>query len=40
MKKTFVAALVAAATIGAASTTFAAANPFSDVPRNHWHTMP
>lgn len=36
MKKTFVAALVAAATIGAASTTFAAANPFSDVPRDHW----
>ena len=36
MKKTFVGALVAAATIGAASTTFAAANPFSDVPRDHW----
>ena len=36
MKKTMVAALAAAMTIGAASTTFAAANPFSDVPRDHW----
>jgi len=36
MKKTMVAALAAALTIGAASTTFAAANPFSDVPRDHW----
>ena len=35
MKKTMVAALAAAMTIGAASTTFAAANPFSDVPRDH-----
>ena len=36
MKKTLAAALAAALTIGAASTTFAAANPFSDVPRDHW----
>ena len=36
MKKTMVAALAAALTIGAASTTFAAANPFSDVPSDHW----
>jgi len=36
MKKTLVAALAAALTVGAASTTFAAANPFSDVPRDHW----
>ena len=36
MKKTMVVALAAALTIGAASTTFAAANPFSDVPRDHW----
>ena len=36
MKKTMVAALAAALTVGAASTTFAAANPFSDVPRDHW----
>lgn len=36
MKKTMIAALAAALTIGAASTTFAAANPFSDVPRDHW----
>ena len=36
MKKTLIAALAAAVTIGAASTTFAAANPFSDVPRDHW----
>ena len=36
MKKTMAAALAAALTVGAASTTFAAANPFSDVPRDHW----
>ena len=36
MKKTLVSALSAALVIGAASTTFAAANPFSDVPRDHW----
>ena len=36
MKKTMVAALAAALTVGAASTTFAATNPFSDVPRDHW----
>lgn len=36
MKKNLVAALATALTIGAASTTFAAANPFSDVPRDHW----
>ena len=36
MKKNLVAVLAAALTIGAASTTFAAANPFSDVPKDHW----
>ncbi len=36
MKKTLVAALTSAMVIGAASTTFAAANPFSDVPMDHW----
>ena len=36
MKKTLVSALTAALVVGAASTTFAAANPFSDVPSDHW----
>ena len=36
MKKTLVSALTAALVVGAASTTFAAANPFSDVPADHW----
>ena len=36
MKKTVVAALAAAFVAGATSTTFAAANPFSDVPQGHW----
>ena len=36
MKKTLVSALTTALVIGAASTTFAAANPFSDVPADHW----
>lgn len=36
MKKTLVAAITSALVIGAASTTFAAANPFSDVPADHW----
>ncbi len=36
MKKTLSAALTAAFVIGTASTTFAAANPFSDVPAGHW----
>jgi hypothetical protein len=36
MKKTLVSALTAALVVGAASTTFAAANPFSDVPAGHW----
>ena len=36
MRKTLVSVLSAAFVIGAASTTFAAANPFSDVPRDHW----
>ena len=36
MKKTLVSALAAAFVVGAAGTTFAAANPFSDVPRDHW----
>ncbi len=36
MKKGLVSALAGALVIGAASTTFAAANPFSDVPADHW----
>ena len=37
MKKTLVSALTAALVVGAASTTFAAAqNPFTDVPADHW----
>jgi hypothetical protein len=36
MKKTLVSALTTAIVVGAASTTFAAANPFSDVPADHW----
>ena len=36
MKKTVVAALAAAFVAGVSSTTFAAANPFSDVPAGHW----
>jgi len=36
MKKTLVSALTTALVVGAASTTFAAANPFSDVPEDHW----
>ncbi len=36
MKKTLVSALTTALVVGAASTTFAAANPFSDVPSDHW----
>ncbi|SFT83759.1 S-layer homology domain-containing protein [Selenomonas sp. GACV-9] len=36
MKKTLVSALTIALVVGAASTTFAAANPFSDVPADHW----
>ncbi len=36
MKKTVAAALAAAFVVSASSTTFAAANPFSDVPRGHW----
>ena len=36
MKKTLASALTAALVVGAASTTFAAANPFSDVPSDHW----
>ena len=36
MKKTLISALTTALVIGAASTTFAAANPFSDVPADHW----
>lgn len=34
--KKIIAALVGAGIIGAASTTFASANPFVDVPSNHW----
>ncbi len=36
MKKTLVSALATALVVGAASTTFAAANPFADVPADHW----
>ena len=36
MTKTLVSALASALIVGAAGTTFAAANPFSDVPRDHW----
>ncbi|MDD6134759.1 MAG: putative porin [Selenomonadaceae bacterium] len=36
MKKTLVTALTTALVVGAASTTFAAANPFTDVPADHW----
>ncbi len=36
MKKTLVSALTTALVVGAASTTFAASNPFSDVPQGHW----
>ena len=36
MKKTVAAALAAAFVMGASATTFAAANPFSDVPAGHW----
>ena len=36
MKKTLVSALTTALVVGAASTTFAANNPFSDVPQGHW----
>ena len=36
MKKTLVAALTTALVVGAAGTTFAAADMFSDVPADHW----
>ena len=36
MKKTVAAALAAAFVVSAGSTTFAATNPFSDVPAGHW----
>ena len=36
MKKSLVSTLTTALVVGAASTTFAAANPFSDVPADHW----
>lgn len=36
MKKSLVAALTGMLVVGAAGTTFAAANPFSDVPAGHW----
>ena len=35
-KKTLISAITAALVVGAASTTFAAANPFSDVPSDSW----
>ena len=36
MKKTVATALAAAFVVGSSATTFAAANPFSDVPAGHW----
>ncbi len=36
MKKSVIAALTGALVVGATATTFAAANPFSDVPAGHW----
>ena len=36
MKKTVLSAITTALVVGAASTTFAATNPFSDVPSDHW----
>ena len=36
MRKSITSALTTALIIGTASTTFAAADPFSDVPQNHW----
>ena len=36
MKRSLVAALTGALVVGATATTFAAANPFSDVPAGHW----
>lgn len=36
MKKSLVSTPTTAMVIGAAGTTFAAANPFSDVPADHW----
>ena len=36
MKKSIISAITTALVVGAASTTFAAANPFSDVPSDHW----
>ena len=36
MKKSVVSALTTALVVGASVTTFAAANPFSDVPAGHW----
>ena len=36
MKKTVAAAVAAAFVVGTSATTFAAANPFSDVPAGHW----
>ncbi len=36
MKKSVAAALAAAVVVGTSATTFAAINPFSDVPKGHW----
>ncbi len=36
MKKSLISALTTALVVGAASTTFAASNPFEDVPADHW----
>jgi len=36
MKSSFASALTAALLVGAASTAFAASNPFEDVPADHW----
>ena len=35
-KKTLVSAITAALVVGTTSTTFAASNPFSDVPADSW----
>lgn len=36
MKKNVISSLATALVIGAASTAFAASNPFADVPADHW----
>ena len=36
MKKSVLSAITTALVVGAASTAFAASNPFADVPADHW----